>query len=157
MATSIVTAEIGVDAPIRAVYDQWTQFEEFPRFMSAVERIDQLDDQRTHWVVNIGGVEREFDATITDQVPDDHISWASHGEKLHTGRVSFVPAGEGTRVSLEMTWVPESFTEKTGAALGIDERAAKKDLERFKEFIEERGRETGGWRGEIHGGATREA
>jgi hypothetical protein len=55
-----------------------------------------------------------------------------------------------------MTWVPESFTEKAGAALGIDERAAKKDLERFKEFIEERGRETGGWRGEIHGGATRE-
>jgi uncharacterized membrane protein len=154
MATSTVTAEIDVDAPLRAVYDQWTQFEEFPRFMSAVQRIDQVDERRTHWVVKIGGVEREFDATITDQVPDDHISWASHGEEVHSGRVSFRPAGDATRVSLEMSWLPETFTEKAGAALGIDEHAAKKDLARFKEFIEDRGRETGGWRGEVHGPAT---
>lgn len=154
MATSTVTAETEVDAPLRAVYDQWTQFEEFPRFMSAVERIDQLDDRRTHWVVKIGGVEREFDATITDQVPDDHIAWASHDDKVHTGRVSFAPAGDRTKVTLEMTWLPETFTEKAGAAVGIDEHAAEKDLDRFKDFIEERGRETGGWRGEIHGPST---
>lgn len=150
MAASTVTAETEVDAPLRAVYNQWTQFEEFPEFMSSVKRIDQVDDQLTHWVVNIGGVEREFDATITDQVPDDHITWESHGEKVHTGRVSFAPVGDRTRVMLEMTWVPETFAEKAGAALNIDERAAEMDLERFKKFIEERGRETGGWRGEIH-------
>ncbi|WP_106814994.1 SRPBCC family protein [Microbacterium timonense] len=154
MATSTVTAEIDVDAPIRAVYDQWTQFEEFPRFMSSVKSITQLDDRRTHWVVNIGGVEREFDASIIDQVPDDHVSWASEDGKMHTGRVSFRREGEDTRVTLEMTWLPETFAEKAGAAIGIDEHAAKKDLDRFKEFIEERGRETGGWRGEIHGSAT---
>lgn len=151
MATSSVTAEIEVDAPLRAVYNQWTQFEEFPEFMSSVKRIDQLDDQLTHWVVSVGGVEREFDATITDQVPDDHVAWESHGEKVHTGRVSFSPgAGGGTLVTLEMTWVPESFLEKAGAALDIDERAAEGDLKRFKELMERRGRETGGWRGEIH-------
>ncbi|WP_341996791.1 SRPBCC family protein [Microbacterium sp. LWH7-1.2] len=154
MATSTVTAETEVDAPIRAVYDQWTQFEEFPRFMSAVERIEQLGDRRQHWVVKVGGVEREFDATITDQVPDDHIAWASDGEAVHSGRVSFQSLGDRTKVALEMTWRPETFTEKTGAALGIDEHAVKKDFERFKDFIEERGRETGGWRGEIHGGTT---
>jgi carbon monoxide dehydrogenase subunit G len=148
---STMSAEIDVDAPIQAVYNQWTQFESFPHFLNAVKEVTQIDDSLTHWVVSVGGVQREFDAEITDQVPDQHIAWASVDGKSHSGSVRFAPAGAAsTRVSLEMMWLPETFVEKVGAALNLDERQAKMDLERFKSFIEERGRETGGWRGEIH-------
>ncbi|WP_434969693.1 SRPBCC family protein [Microbacterium sp. bgisy207] len=151
--TSTMTADIEVDAPIRAVYDQWTQFEDFPQFMGSVNSITQTTDDLTHWTVSIGGVEREFDAEIVDQVPDDHVEWASTGERVHTGRVAFTPVTDDrTRVELRMEWEPETFVEKAGAGLNLDEAAARMDLERFKSFIEERGRETGGWRGEIHNG-----
>jgi uncharacterized protein YndB with AHSA1/START domain len=150
---STVTAEIDVDAPIQAVYNQWTQFESFPHFLHAVKEVTQQDDARSHWVVSVGGVRREFDAEIMEQIPDKLVSWASVDGKSHSGSVRFTPAGDGgTNVSLEMMWLPETFVEKVGAALNLDERQAKMDLERFKSFIEERGRETGGWRGEIHDG-----
>jgi len=153
--TSTVTAEIDVDVPVRTAYDQWTQFETFPEFMHAVKSIDQLEDERTHWVVSIGGVTREFDAIITEQVPDDHVAWASVEERLHAGVVSFAPAPDGgTQIELTMSWEPETFVEKAGAALALDERQAEADLRRFKEYIEERGSETGGWRGTISDGGT---
>lgn len=149
--TDTVTAEVEVDAPVRTVYDQWTQFEEFPRFLHDVKRIDQIDDMLTHWVVSVGGVQREFDAAIVDQVPDDHVAWASVDERVHAGRVAFTPTSEGsTKVRLEMSWEPETFVEKVGAKLMIDQHQAEKDLDRFREFIEYRGAETGEWRGEIH-------
>jgi len=149
--TSTVTAEIEVEAPLRAVYDQWTQFEEFPEFMQMVKSVTQVDDDLTHWVVNVGGVQREFDALIVDQTPDDHVAWESTGERIHAGRVAFDRVDpDRTLVRLQMEWEPETFVEKTGAALNLDERAAEMDLSRFKSFIEARGRETGGWRGEIH-------
>jgi len=150
-----MTAEVEVDAPLHTVYNQWTQFEEFPEFLHAVKSVEQIDDNLTHWVVSIGGQEREFDAAIIDQVPDDHVAWASVQERVHAGRVQFTPIDDmRTRVSLEMEWEPQTLLEKAGAALGIDERQAEMDLERFKKFIESRGAETGGWRGEIHGGMT---
>ncbi|MFF2277557.1 SRPBCC family protein [Agromyces sp. NPDC058126] len=116
----------------------------------------QLDADLTHWVVSIGGVRREFDADISDQVPDDHIAWRSAGEVLHRGRVQFAPEGpDRTRIDLEIEWQPEGFVEQAGAALQIDDLQVKRDLHRFKEFVEDRGAEGGGWRGEIHrGGAT---
>jgi uncharacterized protein YndB with AHSA1/START domain len=158
MKPSTVTAEIDVDAPIRAVYNQWTQFESFPEFLHAVKEVTQHDDARTHWVVSIGGVRREFEAEITEQVPDEIIAWASIDGKSHTGSVSFgLTEGTGTHVRLEMMWLPETFVERVGAALDLDERQAEMDLRRFKEFIEERGRETGAWRGEIHDGVPEEA
>jgi uncharacterized protein YndB with AHSA1/START domain len=150
---STMSAEIDVDAPIQAVYNQWTQFESFPHFLNAVKEVTQIDDSLTHWVVSVGGVRREFDAEITEQVPDEIIAWASVDGKSHSGSVRFSPAGgANTHVAMEMMWLPETFVEKVGAALNLDERQAQMDLERFKSFIEERGRETGGWRSEIHDG-----
>lgn len=154
MKPSTMTAEIDVDAPIRAVYNQWTQFESFPHFLHAVKEVTQHDDTHTHWVVSVGGVRREFEAEITEQVPDQLIAWASVDGKSHSGSVQFGPNEDGgTHIALEMMWLPETFVERVGAALDIDARQAEMDLRRFREFIEERGRETGGWRGEVHDGA----
>jgi uncharacterized membrane protein len=151
--STTVNASIDVDVPVRVAYDQWTQFESFPEFLGGVESVTQLNDTMTHWVVSIGGVEREFDAEIGDQVPDDHVTWRSIGEVTHRGRVEFTPKGaDSTRVDLEIEWKPEGFVEGAGAALQLDDMQVKSDLKRFKEFVENRGTATGAWRGEVHGG-----
>ncbi|WP_309069009.1 SRPBCC family protein [Microbacterium sp.] len=149
--TTTLNAEIDVDAPVDIVYNQWTQFESFPHFLGAVKSVQQIDDVRTRWTVSIAGKEEEFYADIVDQVPDSHVAWQSTDGAFHAGRVEFEPHGSETRVKLRMEWEPEGLIEKVGAALNIDEAQAKMDLERFKKFIEERGAETGGWRGEVHG------
>lgn len=151
--STTVSSDIDVDVPVRVAYDQWTQFESFPNFMGGVEEIRQLDDETTHWIVKIGGVRREFDARITDQVPDSHVAWQSLDEPTHRGRIAFRSDGpERTHLDLELEWEPEGFVEKAGAALQVDDLQVRRDLERFKKFIEARGDETGAWRGEIHGG-----
>ncbi|GAA1740427.1 SRPBCC family protein [Microbacterium paludicola] len=149
--TTTVTAEIDVDAPVSTVYNQWTQFESFPEYLGAVKSVQQIDDVRTHWTVSIAGKEEDFYADIVDQVPDSHVAWQSTDGALHAGRVEFEPHDGQTRVKLRMEWEPEGFIEKVGAAVGIDDAQAKMDLQRFKKFIEERGIETGDWRGEVHG------
>ena len=149
---STITADIDVNVPVRTAYEQWTQFESFPEYLSSVDEVSQIDDTTTHWVVSIGGSRREFDARIVDQVPDDHISWQSIDEVRHAGRVSFRPDAEGSRVELTMEWEPEGFVEKAGATLHLDDMAVKRDLQRFKEYIESRREPTGAWRGEGHGG-----
>jgi uncharacterized membrane protein len=150
MSTTI-TADIDVDVPVRTAYDQWTQFESFPEFLSGVDDVTQVDDTLTHWVVSLGGVRREFDARIVDQVPDGHVAWRSVGEVKHDGRVAFRPeSGSRTHVQLTMEWEPEGLAEKTGAALQLDDMLVKRDLQRFKEFIEKRDVPTGAWRGEVH-------
>ena len=155
MSTTL-NASIDVDVPVRVAYDQWTQFESFPEFLGGVDSVTQLDDTMTHWVVSIGGVRREFDAEIGDQVPDDHVAWRSIGEVTHRGRVEFTPKGaDATRVDLEIEWEPEGFVESAGAALQLDDLQVRSDLKRFKEFVERRGAPTGAWRGEVHGGAAR--
>ena len=153
MSTTI-TADTEVDVPVRVAYDQWTQFESFPHFMSGVESVRQLDDTTTHWVVSIAGVKREFDADVSDQVPDDHVAWRSTtAEVQHRGRVDFRPgANGGTRIDLTIEWEPEGFVEKAGAALQLDDLQVKRDLHRFKEYIEKRDVPEGAWRGEVHGG-----
>jgi uncharacterized membrane protein len=149
-----VTESIDVEAPLTAVYNQWTQFETFPEFMGGVERITQLDDKRTHWVVNIGGQRREFDAQITEQHPDERVAWSSTDGKSHAGVVTFHRLGENTtRVTAQIDWEPSGVAEKVGAAVGVDDRQVKSDLARFKEFIEKRGSETGGWRGNVEAGS----
>jgi uncharacterized membrane protein len=147
-------ASIDVDVPVRVAYDQWTQFELFPEFLGGVDSVTQLDDTMTHWVVSIGGVRREFDAEIGDQVPDDHVAWRSIGEEVvHRGRVEFSPKdADTTHLDLEVEWEPEGFVESAGAALQLDDLQVKSDLKRFKEFVERRGTPTGAWRGEVHGG-----
>jgi uncharacterized membrane protein len=145
-----VKKSIDVEAPVRTVYNQWTQFEEFPRFMEGVKRVTQLDDQRLHWVAEIAGKEKEWDAKIIEQIPDKRIAWQSEAGEFTAGIVSFEPLGSNrTKVTLEMAYDPQGAMENLADAIGIVSRRIEKDLERFKEFIENRGRETGGWRGTI--------
>jgi len=148
---STVTETVDVHVPVHTAYNQWTQFESFPQFMSGVEAVTQLDDRHTHWVTKIGGVRREFDAEITEQHPDERVAWKSTtGELKHAGVVTFHLLGdEDTRIAVQMEWEPQGAMEKAGSALGLDERQVKADAKRFKEFIEARGTETGGWRGDI--------
>ncbi|MFD1213409.1 SRPBCC family protein [Arthrobacter sp. GCM10027362] len=145
-----VEETIDVEVPVSVVYNQWTQFESFPQFMSGVESVTQLTDTTNHWKTRIGGMEREFDTEIVEQQPDQRIAWRSVDGKSHAGVVTFAPAGaNSTRVSVRFEWDPESFTEKVGAALNIDSAQVKSDMRKFKEFIESRGTETGGWRGQV--------
>jgi uncharacterized membrane protein len=147
---STIEESIDVVVPVRTAYNQWTQFEHFPRFMEGVERVEQLDDQRLHWVAEIAGQRREWDAKITEQTPDQRVAWYGTGGTKHAGVVTFhrLDANK-TRVMLQMEYEPTDFVEKAGDALGIVRRRIKGDLARFKDFIESRGRATGEWRGEI--------
>ena len=147
-----VEKSIEVEAPVRTVYNQWTQFEEFPQFMEGVEEVRQLDDKRLYWRAEIGGKILEWEAEIFEQIPDRRIAWRSVTGHLNTGMVNFEPLGDDrTRVSLKINYKPEGAVEKIGSALGIPGQRVDGDLQRFKEFIEGRGQETGAWRGRIEG------
>ena len=148
-----VRETIEVDVPVSTAYNQWTQFEEFPRFMEGVESVTQTDDTHLHWVAEFGGKQHEWKAEIVEQVPDQRVAWRSVDGKGITGEVSFQPAGpDGTRVEVHMSWETEGVLESLGAALGADDRRVKGDLERFQELIESQGTETGAWRGEVRSG-----
>ena len=141
---------IDVDVPVTTAYNQWTQFEDFPKFMDGVESITQLDDRRLHWKVSIGGVTREFAAEITEQHPDERIAWKSIDGTSHAGVVTFHKISDSTsRVMLQLDMEPEGLVEKVGDKLGIVARQAKGDMENFKKFIESRNLETGAWRGDV--------
>jgi uncharacterized membrane protein len=145
-----IEKSIDVEVPVRTAYNQWTQFEEFPRFMEGVERVEQLDDKRLHWVAKVGGKQEEWDAEITEQIPDERVAWRSRAGDENAGVVTFHRlADDKTRVMLQMEYQPEGVVESAGSALGMVSRRVEGDLERFKEFIEARGSETGGWRGTI--------
>jgi len=155
---STIETTIDVEVPVRAAYNQWTQFEEFPRFMEGVERVEQVNDTMTHWVTRIGGVTREFDAQIVDQQPDRLVHWRSVKGPRQEGEVEFEPIDpERTRVRLHVDFEPEGLVEKAADALHIVARRAAGDLERFKRFVEERGVETGAWRGEVDEGRPRDS
>ena len=155
---SWLSEHVDVEVPVRTAYNQWTQFEEFPRFMEGVEEIRQLDDKRLFWKTKIAGVTREFEAEITEQHPDHRVAWRSTGGTEHAGVVTFHRITDTTtRVTVQLDTEPEGIVEKAGDALGLTTLNAKGDLKRFKKFIEERGHETGGWRGEVHGGQERSA
>jgi len=153
MAT--VERSIDVSAPVRTVYNQWTQFEEFPRFMEGVQEVRQLDDTHLRWVAEIAGQRREWDAVITEQIPDERVAWASTDGARTGGVVTFHELADGqTRVMLQLEYDPETLLEKAGDAAGLVERQAAADVERFRRFVEERGAETGAWRGEVRDGRT---
>ncbi|WP_377323570.1 SRPBCC family protein [Pimelobacter simplex] len=151
---STIEKSVTVDVPLHTAYDQWTQFETFPCFMEGVEEVRQLDDTHLHWTADIAGVHREWDAEIVDQTPDERITWRSLDGARNDGTVSFAAdaTGTATRVTLRMEFEPEGMVEKVGDALHIVDRRTEGDLERFKSFIEARGTETGGWRGEVSPG-----
>jgi uncharacterized membrane protein len=141
---------IDVEVPVSTAYNQWTQFESFPRFMEGVESVVQKDDTTLHWKAKVGGRETEWDARITEQIPDVRIAWRSISGQPNSGAVDFHRIDDRTtRVVLVMETEPKGVVESVGDALGLLGRRIEKDLERFKEFIEKRGSETGAWRGEI--------
>ncbi|MFJ6197727.1 SRPBCC family protein [Micromonospora sp. NPDC092111] len=145
-----VIEHVDVSVPVRTAYDQWTQFEEFPHFMEGVQEVRQLSERMTHWTVEIAGVTREFDAEITEQLPDERVAWKSTGGTQQAGVVTFHRLDEdNTRVTLQMDFAPHGVVEQAGDKLGVVDRRARGDLERFKQFIERRGQETGAWRGSV--------
>ena len=149
MAT--IEKSIEVNVPVRTAYNQWTQFEEFPHFMEGVKEVRQLDDKRLHWKANIAGKDEEWDAEITEQRPDERVAWRNTSGATNAGVVTFHYIDEHTtKVMLQLEYEPEGVVETVGSALGLIGRRVEGDLERFKQFIEKRGQETGAWRGEIH-------
>jgi uncharacterized membrane protein len=155
MAT--IEQSIEANAPLRTVYNQWTQFEDFPRFMEGVKEVTQLDDKRLHWRAVIGGKEKEWDAEIAEQRPDERIAWTSRNGPWNAGVVTFHRLDDSrTKVMLQIDYEPQGVVENVADALGVVRARVKGDLERFKEFIERRGRETGAWRGQIEHGEVKE-
>ncbi|MFJ7043414.1 cyclase [Streptomyces sp. JV178] len=150
---STVKEAVEVEVPVHTAYNQWTQFEEFPQFMEGVEEVRQLDDRHNHWTTKIGGVKREFDTEIVDQLPDERITWrTTTGDTRQKGTVHFERVDDThTRVELVMDIEPSGI-EKAGDMLGMIDRRVKGDMQRFKEYMEKRGGESGAWRGRIRPG-----
>jgi uncharacterized membrane protein len=150
---AFVEDSVEVNVPVSTAYNQWTQFEDFPNFMEGVKEVKQLDDKRLFWHATIGGKDEKWEAQITEQQPDAVIAWRSISGAPNGGRVAFLPLdADRTRVNVRIEYEAQGPIEKAGEALGIVERQLKGDLERFKQFIQSRGSETGAWRGEIHEG-----
>jgi uncharacterized membrane protein len=142
---------IEVDRPVRTVYNQWTQFEDFPKFMTGVESVRQLDETRLHWKAEVWGKDEEWESEITEQTPDERISWRSTAGPRNAGTVRFEPLGpDRTRVRLALAYEPEGVVENLGDMIGAMDGQVQSSVEEFKKFIEGRGRETGAWRGSVH-------
>jgi uncharacterized membrane protein len=155
---STIVETIDVDVPVRTAYDQWTQFEDFPRFMEGITRVRQLTDTTLQWTAKIGGIERSWRAEITEQEPDQRVAWRSTEGAMNAGVVTFQPIGDQqSRITLQLDVEPSGPVEGAGDALGIVERQAEGDLKRFKEYIETRREPTGAWRGEVHEGGVDDA
>jgi uncharacterized membrane protein len=149
-AMHTVEESIEVDVPVSTAYNQWTQFEEFPKFMESVESVEQVDDTHLHWRATVAGKPKEWDAEITEQIPDERIAWRSIDGAPNAGVVTFHKVSDGrTRIMLQMDYSPETMVEKVGGAGGAVKLTAKGNLKRFKELLESRGHETGAWRGTV--------
>jgi uncharacterized membrane protein len=148
---SQIIETIDVDVPVSTAYNQWTQFETFPEFLEHVDSITQTDDTHTHWKVSVGGQEREFDAEITEQHPDERVAWNSKGGEVdHAGVVTFHKLSDTeTRVTVQLDWEPEGLLEKVGSAVGVGTHLVKDGLKDFKEYIESKGSADGAWRGDV--------
>ncbi len=147
---SLIEKSIEINVPVRTAYNQWTQFEEFPKFMEGVKHVKQLDDKHLHWKAEIGGKEKEWDAEITEQIPDTRIAWRSRDGAQNAGVVTFHRLSDSTsKVMLQMEYDPDGVLENVGDATGMASQRVVGDLERFKRYIESRGQETGAWRGNV--------
>ena len=147
---SEIIETIDVEVPVRVAYNQWTQFEEFPRFMDAVEKVEQIGEATLRWTAEIAGIRKSWTAKITEQESDQRIAWTAIEGAKNAGVVTFHRIDDRkTRVTLQLDVEPEGPVESVGDALGFVQRHAKGDLERFKKFIEQQGVASGAWRGEI--------
>jgi uncharacterized membrane protein len=150
MVTTKLEKSIVVNVPIRTAYNQWTQFQEFPRFMGAIKSVTQLSDDRLEWVAEIAGVRRRWEAKILEQIPDQRIAWAATEGATNAGAVTFEDLGRGqTSVRLSMEFEPEGLIELVGDKLNVVAKQAEGDLDRFKAFIEAERYPTGSWRGTV--------
>jgi uncharacterized membrane protein len=150
MTMSTVEKTIDVRVPVRTAYNQWTQFEDFPKFMEGIREVKQLDDRKLHWRANIGGKNKEWDAVITEQIPDARIAWKSIEGSSNAGVVTFHRVSDDrTRVMLQMAYDPQGVTENLADSAGLTGYTIESSLQSFKKFVEERGEETGAWRGKI--------
>jgi uncharacterized membrane protein len=146
----VIKKSIELNVPVRTAYNQWTQFEEFPKFMEGVKQVEQIDDKHLRWKANIAGKEEEWNAEITEQIPDQRIAWTSREGAMNAGVVTFHPLSEAkSQIMLEMEYVPQGVVERAGDATGLVTQRVQGDLERSKTFIESLGRETGAWRGTV--------
>jgi uncharacterized membrane protein len=147
---SNVTKSIDVNVPIGTVYNQWTQFEEFPRFMEGIKSVTQTDDTHVHWVADIAGQRKEWDAEITEQHPDERVAWTSTSGARNAGVVTFHRLDDDTtRVTVQLDVEPDGPIETIGDWAGILDRRVQGDLERFRDYIQGRGEPTGAWRGNV--------
>jgi uncharacterized membrane protein len=147
---SVIEKSIELNVPVRTAYNQWTQFEEFPKFMEGVRQVEQIDDKRLHWKAIIGGKEEEWNAEITEQIPDKRIAWKSQQGAPNAGAVTFQPLSDAkSKISLHLEYDPQGVMEKAGDAAGMVTQRVEGDLRRFKDYIETRGQETGAWRGTV--------
>lgn len=147
-----IEKSIEVDCPVRSVYNQWTQFEDFPKFMEGVKSVQQLDDKRLRWEADIAGKTKTWDAEIFEQKPDERIAWRSTSGAMNSGMVNFASVDPNhTRVTMKLNYDPQGAVEKVGDALGVVSARVSGDLKRFKEFVENRKTPPEGWRGEIEG------
>jgi uncharacterized membrane protein len=153
-----IQESVDVEVPLSTAYNQWTQFEQFPNFMEGIDEVRQLDDTRLHWVANVRGRRREWDAKITEQRPDERVAWTSTSGTLNAGVVTFHRLSDtSTRIMVQIDYEPADTLEAAAGLAGAVRRRVRRDLERFKEMIESRGRETGAWRGTVESGATQSA
>jgi len=148
-----VEESVEIDVPVETAYNQWTQFEEFPRFMEGIDEVRQPDDTHLHWVASSGGRRREWDAEISEQRPDERIAWHATSGKRNAGVVTFHRIGdERSKVMVQLDFEPEGLRESLGSMVGLDRRRIRGDLERFSELVELRGGESGAWRGTVEEG-----
>ncbi|RJF96164.1 SRPBCC family protein [Noviherbaspirillum saxi] len=148
--TSSTTVSIDVNVPVSTAYNQWTQFEQFPRFMDSVREVRQLDDTHVHWRADVAGKEEEWDAEITEQIPDKRIAWRSISGARNAGVVTFHKISDSTtRIMLQMDYEPQGMDEQIGDTLGMVKLQAQGNLKRFKQLLESQGTETGAWRGSV--------
>jgi uncharacterized membrane protein len=146
----MVHESVELDVPVNTAYNQWTQFEEFPKFMATVQSVEQLDDTHLRWRAIVGGKVKEWIAEITEQIPDERIAWRSTGGVQNSGVVAFQRISDSrTRVTLDMEYRPETVVEQMGDASGAVKLTTKGNLMRFKKLLESRGHETGAWRGTV--------
>jgi uncharacterized membrane protein len=136
---------IEVDSPVHRVYNQWTRFEDFPRFMQGVKKVILLDDQRLQWETEFSGTTKEWYATITDLTPDQRIAWESEDGEYVAGIVTFEPIGTSrTRLNLKLFYDSKGSRRGDDKFLSSASDRVEEDLQRFRKFIEDQDRANNG-------------
>jgi uncharacterized membrane protein len=151
-----IIEQIDIGAPVDVVYNQWTQFQDFSKFMKKVEDVDQKEEPKLAFKAQVLWSHRTWEATIIDQVPDERIVWRSKGDKGHVdGAVTFHEIGPNlTRVLVVLEYHPQGLFERTGNLWRAQGRRARLELKHFRRHVMTEAMlhpdELEGWRGEIH-------